>query len=1007
MNAQRWGRASRSKQFIILLSLTVFVAICLLVLKTVAEQKVRDNQEIISTQIQQAVSVPIQFDSLEPVWSGLSFGIALNNVILLDTDEPIPFVSIEKMQVFPNLLDLLKGREISFSKVVLSTLKLHLQWSREQGIRVIGLKGESLADGFQYQDFSDFLRLQNKIFVKNSEIQWHLPEGSVLQELNAQFGWINRDQDQWFVSGHQHLTLRDNVSLPKSEFEFTARLNENYFSVKTDFGHVSTVCDVSKQSLWGFNCNTQGKNVNLSLFQQAYTPKESDPKLLKWLSNALPSGVLTSVDIKTHGDEENWYTSGDITFRSVDFYYLDKWPSIKDSAGRVEFNSDKVLVHLQAGKIVGEPVDEVTAIIEPIAKTQRPTIRFEGSMHGTLQAGQQFLKDSPLNTRFTPYLSPLNITGPMQLSLKMSIPLEEKAPVQLEGLLATQNAQLTVPEINLRVKKVSGKVAFSEKEMSSRDLVASIQEHPIKASLQTTHEDKPTLRLETAGTFEVDWFKKQFSTQLLEYVKGEIPLELTLDTPLQGDYRDKAKWEISSTLKGASVELPAPFGKTTDASAPISIVFQANDSEQGIYKIHWQDRCRAELTTSKGNGPLTIHEGIVHVGKNDILPLGKPKTLVVEGKLDQFSLADWEPLFEASSDQSWLPKQYDVSMKVEQVRALGLDLEDFWFHTDSPEHWEIRSPIIEGDVMLPSKNNNALQIKLRYLKLSDRNTQFSENMLKQQRFPIHFSCEDLQYQGRSLGDVIVDLTDKPYGYEISRLTIGSDIFELTGKGTWHISDQPKSTLQGDVVGTNMGEMLNRFGYPSAIRESSGHFQYDFDWLGDPLDFSIQNVSGNAELRFDKGRILGIEPGLGRIMGLLNIESIKRRLQLDFSDVLEQGFVFDILQGNLKFNQAIASTEQMIIDGPSAKIELRGDTNLVEKTVNLDMLVTPHMGTGLPIAAAIAAGNPAVGAGVWLFDKITGSKIMKITEHHYHVSGTWSAPVIEDKNTRVEKEVSTD
>lgn len=1003
MNAQRWGKAGRSKYFLILLFLTAFLAICLLVLKQVAEHKVRDNQELISAKLQEAVSFPIQFDSLEPVWSGLSFGIVLKNVVLIDSGEPIPFVSIEKMQVFPNLLDLVQGREINFSKVVLSTLKLHLQWASEQGISIVGLKGERLSDGFQYQDFSDFLRLQNKILVKKGEIHWSIPEESVLQEFNAQFGWINKDQDQWFVSGHQHLTLSDNVSLPKSEFEFTAKLNENYFSVKSDFGHASTVCEITKQNLWGFNCNTQGKNVNLSLFRKAYTPKESDPKFLKWLSHALPSGVLTSIDIKTHGDEEIWHASGDITFRSVDFHYLDKWPSIKDSAGRVEFNSDKVLVHLQAGKIMGESVDEVTAIIEPIAKTQRPTVRFEGSMHGTLQAGYDFLKDSPLNARFIPYLSPLNITGPMQLSLKMSIPLEEGAPVDLEGLMATDNAELTIPKINLRAKQVSGNVSFSEKAITSHDLVASIQGHPITGSLQTSHEDKSTLRLETTGIFEVDWFKKQLPTFPWEFVKGEVPLKLTLDTPLQGDYQDKGKWEVASTLKGTSIELPAPFGKSIDTNAPISIVFHSNESEQAIYKIHWQDRCRAELTISKRDGGLfTLSEGTVHIGKNDILPLRKPKTLVVEGNLDNFSLTDWEPLFRASSNQSWLPKHYDVSMKVAQVRALGLDLEDFWFHTDSPKHWEIRSPIIEGDVMLASKTNKTLQIKLGYLKLSDRNTQFSENMLKQQHYPIHFSCEDLQYQGRSLGEVVVDLMDKPYGYEISRLTIGSDMFELTGKGAWHIGDKSKSVLQGDVVGTNMGEMLKQFGYPSAIRESSGHFQYDFVWPGDPLDFSIQKVSGNAELRFDKGRILGIEPGLGRIMGLLNIESIKRRLQLDFSDVLEQGFVFDILQGNLKFNQGIASTEQMVIDGPSAKIELRGDTNLVEKTVNLDMLVTPHMGAGLPIAAAIAAGNPAVGAGVWLFDKITGSKITKITEHHYHVSGTWSAPVIEDKNTRVEK-----
>jgi uncharacterized protein YhdP len=198
---------------------------------------------------------------------------------------------------------------------------------------------------------------------------------------------------------------------------------------------------------------------------------------------------------------------------------------------------------------------------------------------------------------------------------------------------------------------------------------------------------------------------------------------------------------------------------------------------------------------------------------------------------------------------------------------------------------------------------------------------------------------------------------------------------------------------------DMGETLSRWDFPSAIRESSGVIQYQLRWPKHPFQFKLGLVDGGAELKFDKGRILGVNSGLGRIMSLLNLENIYRRLRLDFSDLVKKGFVFDTLKGNFRFDNGVAKTDKLSIDGPSAKITLGGIANMNTKAVNLEMAVLPHMGTGLPIAAAIAVGNPAVGAGLWIIDKLTGSKINKISEHHYHVTGTWDAPRIAEATTK--------
>jgi uncharacterized protein YhdP len=46
---------------------------------------------------------------------------------------------------------------------------------------------------------------------------------------------------------------------------------------------------------------------------------------------------------------------------------------------------------------------------------------------------------------------------------------------------------------------------------------------------------------------------------------------------------------------------------------------------------------------------------------------------------------------------------------------------------------------------------------------------------------------------------------------------------------------------------------------------------------------------------------------------------------------------------------------------------------------------------LPIAGAIA-GGPAVGAAVFLADKLMGDSFNRLTQVKYHVTGSWDKPV---------------
>ena len=99
--------------------------------------------------------------------------------------------------------------------------------------------------------------------------------------------------------------------------------------------------------------------------------------------------------------------------------------------------------------------------------------------------------------------------------------------------------------------------------------------------------------------------------------------------------------------------------------------------------------------------------------------------------------------------------------------------------------------------------------------------------------------------------------------------------------------------------------------------------------------------------------------------------------------------FDELTGKLQFGKGKISTNKIEVDAPSANIILYGQADTLHKTLDGEMIVMPNVTGSLPVAVAIAAGNPAVGAAVWVVDKILGKKLQKIHRYRYHVGGSWN------------------
>ncbi len=128
-----------------------------------------------------------------------------------------------------------------------------------------------------------------------------------------------------------------------------------------------------------------------------------------------------------------------------------------------------------------------------------------------------------------------------------------------------------------------------------------------------------------------------------------------------------------------------------------------------------------------------------------------------------------------------------------------------------------------------------------------------------------------------------------------------------------------------------------------------------------------------------------------MLSLFSLNSLQRRLTLDFRDVFKEGFSFDKMKGHFVVMDGDAFTNNFTIEGSSATIEISGRTGLVAHDYDQLVIVTPQVSSTLPIAGVIA-GGPAVGAAVFLADKLVGDKFNRMTQVRYQVSGSWDDPV---------------
>jgi uncharacterized protein YhdP len=188
-------------------------------------------------------------------------------------------------------------------------------------------------------------------------------------------------------------------------------------------------------------------------------------------------------------------------------------------------------------------------------------------------------------------------------------------------------------------------------------------------------------------------------------------------------------------------------------------------------------------------------------------------------------------------------------------------------------------------------------------------------------------------------------------------------------------------------------LLERLGFGKVVRNGKGNLQGQVAWLGSPLMLDIPSLEGQLNLGLDAGQFLKTDPGAARLLGVLSLQSLPRRLLLDFRDVFQDGFAFDNVSGDVQIHQGVASTNNLRLRGLQAAVLMEGQADIARETQDLRVLVVPDINAGTA-SLAYAVINPAIGLGSFVAQLLLRRPLMAASTREFHVSGGWSDPQVD-------------
>lgn len=728
---------------------------------------------------------------------------------------------------------------------------------------------------------------------------------------------------------------------------------------------------------------------------QRYLPRTVSEDTHRWLRQGILRGRVEGASFQLKGDLSAFpfrkpgagvfKVSGSV--RDAQIRFADDYPVIDQVDGELIFDGPRLEVRSDKAAIFGAQLARVRVVI-PDLEAEEELLIVDGEASGPAQEFIRFVNFSPVTDRIGGMTEEMSASGNLHLLMNIKVPLRHSHDTTLAGRLTfSGNTVFPGPDLP-RLEQVQGKLEFTDVGVMTPQLTARVLGGDASYAVTT---EQGVVKVRGQGLLRASaldtWLGKDVAGRLSGQAnwKGELSLS-----------RDETRLRLESSLAGLESRLPAPMSKAAASAVPLVFERQKIGRDEDWSSLQYGKVVSAVWTRAGSAGGRRFERGEVRFGEKARLP-AEPG-LQVSGYVRTLDLGGWLDLV-GRGDERALPLS-GIALTLSRLDFLGRPFHDITV-TGKLKSNLLRALIqgreMEGNMTYRLGGDAPARLSMQFRRFTlpeASGGQAGETIaLEPEDLPaMDVQVEDLHIGDRSMGRLEVFAHGKPRGLAIDQLNLIHKDSIVSMSGTWNDTGKGETRMQMNAEVRNAGQVLERFGYGNVLKRGSAQIQGEVSWQGSPADFGFATLDGVLKLTAKNGQFTKVEPGAGKLLGVVSLQSLPRRLSLDFRDVFSEGFAFDQISTTMQLAKGTVYTHDFLMKGPSATVKMSGLARLQDETVRLRVKVIPKLSEGVAVAGALL-GGPVAGLGALVMQKALKDPLEEAISYEYLVDGSWDDPAV--------------
>jgi uncharacterized protein (TIGR02099 family) len=764
-----------------------------------------------------------------------------------------------------------------------------------------------------------------------------------------------------------------------------------------------------------------------------YLPSRAmKPWLHDWLAHALPLGRAERTELVLHGPLAAFpFDRGEGRFevlvRVADgtVRYLPDWPQIDDVQAEVALAGRSLVVRAARARVLGSPLGNVEARI-PDLSARHTTLGIRGRAEPTGADTLRFIQESGLRPSIRRRFRKLSVSEAVTLDLDLELhpDHDDPRPGKIEGAVTFRGNRVAVDELAFELAQTTGELRFRHDRLWGERVKGRLGDLPVTLSVDSgAGAGDPDLRFELAGSLTAAQLRQALDPvaaapirALASRLSGEATWRAVAEVTEDARLAPEVALSVESDLRGLAVDLPDPIGKSAGEASPLRIETTIGGADAQPVRVRYTDALAASVLLARGDGATRLVGADVRVGRGaQPPPVPAASAVRLTGEIERLNAGQWldvaQTLAESTAGAhgpadtggaSPRPLAKHIDLAAREIALMGHRVDDTRVIADfePPSGWTValRGEGASGVISLPPLGSGqpvVLGLDRLTFRASDVPAPPARRIDPRALPPIELRCREFSFLDRPLGNLSARARPEEYGLSIDSLRLEGPTHAVSASGQWRWNvGEPVSRFAIDLKSPDLGYLLATLGYDdSGFDGGKTHITVDARWAGSPAQFSLDGSEGRVTLEVKDGTLTEVEPGAGRIFGLLSVQALPSRLRLDFRDLFSRGLPYERIEGSFTVEGGDAYTNDLSVIGNSARVDVAGRTGLIAQDYDQLVTVTPSVSTTLPIAGALA-GGPVGAVAAFVAGTLFKEQINRAARFQYTVSGSWQQPVVE-------------